>query len=382
MPFELTEEQRNIQQAAKEFAEGEFLPEVGLEHDLAQKFPLEIWKKGCQLGFIGIQFPETVGGQGYGSLENILVTEQFCRKDSGLGIALSLSDFATEVVLRFGDETQRKRFLTPICQAKALSAGAFTEPEHGYDPEEIVTTARRDGSYYILEGKKSFVINGLEADWFVVLCQTDSDAKPKSSGQSLLVVERGVDGLNIISSGEKMGMHMTSMADITFSKTRVALENLIGSEGAGFDQTMRFLEESRMEVAAQAVGIAQGTLERAIAYAKKRITFGRPIIEHQGLQWLLSEMATQVEAARTFLYQVGYRFDRGDSQVGPQTAMVKIFASDVAMRVSTDAVQVFGGVGYMEDLPLERMMRDAKATQIYPEPNEIQKMVVINYLKR
>ena len=233
MPFELTEEQRDIQRAAREFAEGEFLPEVALEHDLSQKFPKKIWKKGCQLGFIGIHFPETVGGQGCGLLENILVTEQFCRKDSGLGIALSLSDFATEVVLRFGDETQRKRFLTPITQAKTLSAGAFTEPEYGYDPEEIGTTARRDGSYYILDGKKSFVINGLEADWFVVLCQTDPSAKPKSNGQSLLVVERGANGLNIISSGEKMGMHMTSMADITFSKTRVPLENRIGPEGGG-----------------------------------------------------------------------------------------------------------------------------------------------------
>jgi acyl-CoA dehydrogenase len=382
MPFELTREQRDIQKAAREFAEGELLPEVALEHDLTQKFPRDIWKKACQLGFIGIHFPEEFGGQGCGVLENILVTEQFCRKDSGLGIALSLSDLGAEVLLRFGDESQKNRFLPPIPKAEALSACALTEPEHGCDLEFISTTAKRDGSYYILDGKKGFIINGPAADWLVVLCQTDSNAKPKSSGQSLLVVESGANGLKTVSSGEKMGMHMTGMGDIIFSKTRVPLESRIGSEGSGFDQTKRFLEENRMEVAALAVGIAGGALEKAIAYAKKRYTFGKPIIEHQGLQWMLAEMATRVEAARSFLYDVGYRFDRGEVQVGPQTAMVKMFASDVAMRVSTDAVQVFGGLGYTEDLPLERTMRDAKATQIYLETNQIEKMVIGDYLKR
>jgi alkylation response protein AidB-like acyl-CoA dehydrogenase len=382
MPFELTKEQRDIQKAAREFAEGELVQEVALEHDLAQKFPRSIWKKACHLGFIGIHFPEEFGGQGCGVLENILVTEQFCRKDSGLGIALSLSDFAAEVVLRFGDDGQKDRFLPSIPKAKALSAGAFTEPEHGCDPESLSTTAIREGSYYILDGKKSFVINGPVADWLVVLCQTDSSAKPKSSGQSLLVVEMGASGLKAVSSGEKMGMHMTYMGDIAFSRTRVPLENRIGPEGGGFDETKRFLEENRLEIAGQAVGIAGGALEKAIAYAKKRYTFGRPIIEHQGLQWMLAEMATEVEAARSFLYDVAYRFDCGEGQVGPQTAMVKIFASNVAMRVSTDAVQVFGGLGYMEDLPLERTMRDAKATQIYPETNQIEKMVISGHLKR
>ena len=382
MPFELTKEQRDIQKAAREFAEGELLPEVALEHDLAQKFPRDIWRKACQLGFIGIHFPEEVGGQGCGVLENIFVTEEFCRKDSGLGIALSFSDFAAEVVLRFGDENQRNRFLPSIPKAKALSAGALMEPEHGCDPASISTTAKKDGSYYILDGKKSFVINGPEADWLVVLCQTDSKAKPRSGDQSLFVVERGVEGLKVVPSGEKMGMHMTGMGDITFSKTRVPMENRIGFEGGGFDQTKMFLEENRMEVAAQAVGIAGGALGKAIAYAKKRYTFGRPIIEHQGLQWMLAEMATQVEAARSFLYDVGSRFDRGEGNIGPQTAMVKMFASDVAMRVSTDAVQVFGGLGYMEDLPLERTMRDSKATQIYLETNQIAKMVIGDYLKK
>lgn len=383
MPFELNEEQQDIQKAARVFADGEFTTEVGLDHDLAERFPWEIWKKGCHLGFIGIHFPETFGGQGYGTLENILVTEQFCRKDSSLGIAISLSDFASEVILRFGDERQKNRYLTPIAHGKALSAGAFIEPEHGCDVREIHTTATRDGSYYTLNGKKSFVINGLEAGWFVVLCQTRSGVKPSYKGQSLIIVDRETNGLEIFSSGEKMGIHMTSMAEVAFRGTRVPLENLIGTEEKGFYQTMKFFEESRIEVAAHAVGIGQGALEQAVAYAKKRFQFGKPIIENQGLQWMLAEMATQVEAARAFLYQVADRFDRGDDeQVEPQTAMVKIFASDVAMQVSTDAVQVLGGYGYMEDYPLERMMRDAKFTQIFLGTNQIQKMVVANSMRR
>lgn len=179
-----------------------------------------------------------------------------------------------------------------------------------------------------------------------------------------------------------MGIHMTSLAEVAFSNVRVPLENRIGSEGEGFLQQMKFFEENLMEVAAQAVGIGQGALEQAVVYAKKRVQFGKPIIENQGLHWMLAEMATQVNAAQAFLYQVAYRFDRADSRVGSQAAMAKMFASDVAMRVSTDAVQVLGGYGYMEDYPLERMMRDAKATQIYPETNEIQKTRVADYLKR
>jgi len=238
MPFELTEEQRDIQKAAMEFAEGEFLPEVALEHDLGQRFPKEIWKRGCRLGFIGIHFPESLGGQGYGLLENLLVTEQFCRKDSGLGIALSFSDFASEVVLRFGDETQKRQFLPSLIQGKSISSGAFSEHSHGYDLKELSTKAQKDGASYILDGRKSFVINGSEADWFVVLCRTDSNSNPDFQGESLLVVEKGADGLEIFPSGKKMGIHMTSFGELIFSGTRVPSKNLIGPEGNGFSQTI------------------------------------------------------------------------------------------------------------------------------------------------
>jgi acyl-CoA dehydrogenase len=372
--FELSEEQRAIEKASREFAEGEFLPEVALEHDLAQRFPREIWQKACRLGFIGIHFPETFGGQGYGLLENILVTEQFCRKDSGLGIALSFSDYASEIVLRFGDEAQKGRFLTPITKGIALSAGALTEAGNGCDFREVSMKARRDGDSYVLNGKKNFVINGLEADWFIVLCQTDG-------GPSLFLVEKGTEGMEIHSSGERMGIHMTSMGEVAFNRVRVPVENLIGTEGGGSYQTIRFFREVRFEVGAQAVGIGQGALEQAVIYAKRRVQFGRPIIENEGLQWMLVEMATQVEAARAFLYRVAYQFERGDDRGKAQSAMVKLFASDVAMRVCTDAVQVLGGYGYMEDYPLERMMRDVKATQIFPETNQIQKIVVADHLK-
>jgi len=382
MPFELNEEQRDIQKAAREFAEGEFLSEVALEHDLSQKFPKEIWKKGCQLGFIGIHFPETIGGQGYGVFENILVTEQFCRKDSGLGIALSFSDFASELVLRFGNEAQKRQFLTPITKGKAISSGAFPGPENGWDAKGPGPLAERDKIFYILNGKRNFFVNGLEADWFVVPCQTESDAKQSHGDHSLLVVERGAEGLKILSSGEKMGLHMTSLAEVAFSNVRVPIENRIGSEGEGFSKIMKFFEENQIEVAAQAVGIGQGALEQAVAYAKKRVQFGKPIIENQGLQWMLAEMAITTEAARAFLYTAAHGFDRGDDQAGLLASMVKVFSSDVAMRVSTDAVQILGGYGYMEDYPLERMMRDAKATQVYPGTNQIQRTAVANSLRK
>jgi alkylation response protein AidB-like acyl-CoA dehydrogenase len=382
MPFELSEEQQDIQKAAKEFAEGEFLLETALEHDLSQKFPKEIWKKGCQLGFIGIHFPETLGGQGYGVFENILVTEQFCRKDSGLGIALSFSDFGSEVVLRFGNDTQKRQFLIPITKGTAIPSSAFPESDNGWDLGEPGTVAKRDKDFYLLNGKKNFFVNGLEADWFVVLCQSGFKPKQSPGGGSLLIVERGTKGLEILSSGEKMGMHMTSLAEVTFSNVRIPLENRIGPDEEGLYQQTKFLEENQIEVAAQAVGIGQGALEQAVTYAKKRIQFAKPIIENQGLQWMLAEMVITTKAARAFLYTVAHRFDRGDDQAGLLASMVKVFASDVAMRVSTDAVQILGGYGYMEDYPLERMMRDAKSTQIYPQTNQIQRTTVANSLRK
>lgn len=378
MPFELSEEQQDIQKAAREFAEGEFLLEVALEHDLSQKFPKEIWKKGCQLGFIGIHFPEAFGGQGYGVLENLLITEQFCRKDSGLGIALSFSDFGSEAVLRFGNDTQKGQFLTPITKGAAIPSCAFPESENG----DLCSIAIKEKDSYLVNGKKNFFVNGLEADWFVVLCQTGFEAKQGHRDCSLLVVERGTKGLEILSSGEKMGIHMTSLAELIFSNVRIPIENRIGPEGEGFYQHMKFLEENQIEVAAQAVGIGQGAQEQAVAYAKKRIQFGRPIIENQGLQWMLADMTISTEAARAFLYAVAHRFDRKDEQVGTQVSMLKVFASDVAMKVSTDAVQILGGYGYMEDYPLERMMRDAKATQIYPWTNQLQRTAVANALRK
>jgi alkylation response protein AidB-like acyl-CoA dehydrogenase len=381
MPFELSEEQQDIQKAAKEFAEGEFLLEVALEHDLSQKFPREIWRKGCQLGFIGIHFPEPFGGQGYGVLENILITEQFCRKDSGLGIALSFSDYGSEVVLRYGNDAQKRQFLTPLTKGKAIPSSAFPESDNG-DTGDLCVVSKTDKDFYLLNGKKNFFVNGLEADWFVVLCQTGSDIKERHGGRSFLIIERGTKGMEILSSGEKMGIHMTSLAEASFSNVQVPLENRIGLEGEGFYQQMKFLEENQIEIAGQAVGIGQGALEQAVAYAKKRIQFGKPIIENQGLQWMLADMIIATEAARAFLYTVAHRFDQDDEQVEAQVSMLKVFASDVAMKVSTDAVQILGGYGYMEDYPLERMMRDAKATQIYPWTNQLQRTAVANTLRK
>lgn len=343
MNFELTKQQKDIQSAAREFAQGEFDKEVALEHELSHEFPFEIWRKACKLGLIGIHFPEEYGGQGYGVSENMLVAEQFCRTDSGLGTCLILANFGSEIILRGGSEEQKRRYLLPLTKGEAISAAAFTEPDRGSDISRLSTAALKEGGHYTINGVKTLISNGTIADYVIVLCQTDPDVIPSHRGQSLLIVERDREGFEAREIGEKMGIRMTSTAELSFNEVKVPEENLIGQENRGFYRTMEFFDESRILVAAQALGIAQGAFDRALNYAREREQFGRKIAQFQVTQHKLADMATKIETARLLSYKAAWNFDQG--RIDPKlTSMAKIHAPRVAVEVCQEAIQIFGGM--------------------------------------
>jgi len=379
MDFELTDEQKDIQRAAKEFAQGEFDRELALELERDHAFPRSIWKKACQLGFVGLHFPEAYGGQGLGILENALVVEEFCRQDSGIGIALSLADFSSEVILRFGNEAQKQEYLPPLTRGEAISAGAYTEPDHGSDITRLSTIALRKGGEFVINGTKTFITNGTLADHFVVLCQTNPDAVPSYRGMCTILVERGTPGFEATELGDKMGIRMTSTAELSFSDVRVPLENLIGQENRGFYQVMEFFDESRIEIAAQALGIAHGAFERALAYAKERRQFGQRIADFQVTQHKLADMCTKLETARLLTYKAAWNFDLG--RIDPLlTSMAKMHAARVSVEIADEAIQIFGGYGYITEYEVERFYRDAKIMEIYEGTREIQKNTIASSL--
>jgi alkylation response protein AidB-like acyl-CoA dehydrogenase len=379
MEFGLSNEQEAILKAAEEFAQGEFAKDVALEHERAHTFPYDIWKKACELGFIGIHYPEKYGGQEYGVLENALVTEAFCRQDSGLGIALSHADSGAEVILRYGSEEQKEKYLTRITEGEAISSGAFTEPDHGSDIRMVDTTAVRDGNEFIINGSKMFITNGPIADFMVVLCQTSPAAQPTYRGQSILIVEKGTAGFTASDIGEKMGTRMTPTGELSFNDVRVPVSNLVGQEGKGFYQTMRFFEEIRIEIAAQAVGIAQGAFDRALAYAGQRKQFGKKLGEFQSIRHKLAELITKIETARLIVYKAAWSIDQ--EVIDPKlTSMAKVFAARVAVEVADEVIQLHGGYGYMLEYEVERFYRDARILEIYGGTREIQKNVIAREL--
>ena len=379
MNFELSEEQRDIQRAAREFAQGEFDRDLALELEREHAFPKAIWKKACELGFMGIHFPEEYGGQGLGVLENALVVEAFCRQDSGIGVALTLADFSSEVILRYGSEKQKQKYLPPIVRGEAISAGGYTEPDHGSDITQMSTTAIKGDRGFVINGAKTFITNGTLADHFVVLCQSDPHADSPYRGMSMILVEKGAAGFEATELGDKMGIRMTSTAELSFSDVHVPLDNLIGEENRGFYQTLNFFDESRIEIAAQALGIGQGAFDRALTYAKERQQFGRRIADFQVTQHKLADMATMLETARLLTYKAGWNYDQG--RIDPQlTSMAKMHAGRVSVTVADEAIQIFGGYGYITEYEVERFYRDAKIMEIYEGTREIQKNTIAGTL--
>jgi alkylation response protein AidB-like acyl-CoA dehydrogenase len=379
MDFELTQEQKDIQKTVREFVQEEFDKEKILEWDQTHAFPKDLWKKACKLGLIGIHFPQEYGGRGTGIFENILIVEEFCRGDSGVGVALSLVDFSSEVILRFGTTEQMKKYLIPICSGESISAGAYTEPDHGSDITLMFTTASRQGDSFVINGGKIFTTNGTIADFFIVLCQTDPSAKPSYRGQSTFIVPRETEGLTITELGGKMGIRMTSTTQLSFNSVKVSLFHLLGQEGKGFYQVLEFFDESRVEIAAQALGIAQGAFDRALDYAKQRGQFGKKLVDFQITQHKLADMATKIETARLLTYKAAWNFDK--KRIDPKlTSMAKMFAGKTAVEVTDEAVQILGGYGYLSDYEVERFYRDAKITEIYEGTKEIQKNTIASAL--
>lgn len=379
MDFKLSDEQEAIKKAARDFAKGEFKKELALECEKNHRFPEDVWKKAAGLGFIGVHFPERFGGQDYGVLENALLVEEFCRQDSGIGICMSIVDFAAEILLRFGSNEQKEKYLKPVAEGKMISSGAFTEPDHGSDITQMNTKAEKKGNEYIINGVKTFITNGTMADYTIVLCQTDPKASPTYRGLSLIIVEKGTPGFTASDVGEKMGIKMTSTAELTFDNVRVPASNLAGEENRGFYHALHFFDESRIEIAAQALGIAQGAFDRALAYCRERKQFGKKIVEFQVTQHKLADMATMIEAARLLVYKSAWNFDRGN--IDPKlTSMAKLYAARVAVQAAEEAVQLMGGYGYMLEYEVERFYRDARITEIYEGTKEIQKNTIAKSL--
>jgi alkylation response protein AidB-like acyl-CoA dehydrogenase len=379
MNFELTERQKQFQNAARTFVRSVYDKEKIRAWDQTHTFPTEVWKKACQSGLMGVHFPEEYGGQGTGITENILIVEELCRGDSGVGAALSLADFSSEVVLRFGTPEQKKRYLLPVAKGEFISGGAYTEPDHGSDITLMFTTASRQGDSYVINGSKIFTTNGMIADFFIVLCQTHPEAKPPYRGQSTILVERGTPGFVTTELGGKMGIRMTSTGQLSFNEVRVPVTHLIGEESRGFYQVLEFFDESRIEIGAQALGMAQGALDRALEHARQRRQFGKTPAGFQITQHKLADMATQVETARLLTYKAAWNYDQG--RIDPMlTSMAKMHAGRTAVEITDEAVQIFGEYGCLPEYEVERFYRDAKITEIYEGTKEIQKNTIASSL--
>ncbi|RJS71802.1 MAG: acyl-CoA dehydrogenase [Candidatus Syntrophoarchaeum sp. WYZ-LMO15] len=378
MDFELTEEQKDIAKAAREFAEGEFDKDYAMECDQKHKFPRELVRKAGELGFIGVHYPEEYGGAGLGALENALIVEEMCRVDSTLGLCIALPDFACEIIKWFGTEEQKKKYLPKVCSGEWISAGIFTEPDHGSDITELSTTAVKDGDEWVINGTKTFITNGEIADFGVILVQTNPDAKPKYRGMSTIIVEK--DCWEAADVGSKMGIRATSTAELSFDNARVPLENLVGEENRGFYQVLEFFDESRIEIAAQALGTAEAAFDRTMEYIKQRELHGKKLAEFQITRHKIADMATKIEAAKLLTYKAAWNFDNGRRIDPVLTSMAKWFAARTAVEVADEAIQLHGGYGYITEYEVERIYRDAKITEIYEGTREVQKNTIASGL--
>jgi butyryl-CoA dehydrogenase len=373
MDYFLTEDQKMIKDLARQIAEEHVLP-VRAELDETGKFPWEIMKILAQSDMFRVFIPEEYGGLGTGALELCLVVEELSRICLGVSTTYAANALGTYPLLLFGTEEQKKKYLPDIADGKRLVAFALTEPNAGSDAGGIQTTAVKDGDYYILNGRKQWITNGGEAEIYTVIALTD---KAKGArGASAFIVEKGTPGFSFGKKENKMGIRASATRELIFEDCKVPKENLLGREGMGFIVAMKTLDQSRVGVGAQGLGVAQGAFEEAAKFAKQRIQFGQPVISFQAVQHMLADMAIQIEAARALVYSVARYIDSGAKDITKASAMAKTFATDVAMKVTVDAVQVMGGSGYMKDYPVEKMMRDAKILQIYEGTNQIQRNVI------
>ncbi|HDH04840.1 MAG TPA: acyl-CoA dehydrogenase [Nitrospirae bacterium] len=373
MDYFLNEEQLMIRDLARQIAEEKVMP-VRAELDEKEEFPREIMSALAQSDFFGIYIPEEYGGFGKGSFELILAIEELSRACLGVSTTFAANALGTYPILLYGSGEQKKKYLPDIASGKKLVAFALTEASAGSDAAGVQTTAKLEGSEYVLNGTKQWITNGGEADIYTVIAMTDKGKGAR--GASAFIVEKGTPGFSFGKKENKMGIRASSTRELLFEDCRIPKENIISKQGMGFIVAMKTLDSSRTGVGAQGVGVAQGAFETAVDYAKERQQFGQPVISIQAVQHMLADMATQIEAARALVYAVARFIDSGARDVSKNSAIAKLFATDVAMKVTVDAVQVMGGAGYMREYPVEKMMRDAKILQIYEGTNQIQRNVI------
>ena len=377
MNIRLTEEQQMIQAAAREFAEKDVKP-VAAELDREGRFPHETVRRMGELGLMGIAVPESYGGSGADAVSYAVALEEVAKACASHAVIMSVNNsLYCEPVLKFGTEEQKRKFLVPFASGKKIGCFALTEPQAGSDATNQNTLAVRDGAGYILNGTKIFVTSGRAAAVALVFCQTDREKGHR--GISAFLVEKGTPGFLVPKVEDKLGLRASDTAELLFEGCRVPAENRLGEEGMGFKIAMSSLDGGRVGIAAQALGIAAGAYELSLAYAKERKSFGVPIAHHQMVQWMLVDMATAIEAARLLTWRAAALKDAG-KPFGAEASMAKLFASEMAMKVTTDAIQVHGGYGYIKEYQVERYFRDAKITQIYEGTSQIQRLVIARHL--
>jgi alkylation response protein AidB-like acyl-CoA dehydrogenase len=379
MNYFLTDDQKMIRDLAAQIAREKIAP-IAAELDESGEFPWEIVKTLAKSDLFRVFIPSEYEGLGGGIFEMCIVVEELSRACSGIALAYAASGLGTIPIILYGSDEQKKKYLPRLAAGEILAAFGLTEANAGSDAAGIKTTAKPDGDSYLINGTKQWITNGGEAAIYTVVALTDPTRGPR--GSSTILVDKDHPGFTFGKKENKMGIRASATRELVFQDCRVPKTNILGKEGMGFLVAMKTLDQSRPGVASQAVGIAQGALDKAIEYSRERHQFGKPISSFQGLQFMLADMATQVEAARALTYAAARAIDAGEKDVSKVSAMAKVFASDTAMRVTTDAVQIFGGYGYMKEYPVEKMMRDAKITQIYEGTNQIQREVIaLNLIK-
>ena len=374
MDYGLTEEQIEIRNLVRDFANERIRP-VRAELDEKEEFPRALLNELAEMDLMGLYIPEEYGGFGSeSSLNFVLAIEELSRVCIGVSVSYAASALGADPILIGGSDEQKKKYLPPLASGEKLGAFGLTEANAGSDVGGIQTTAVRKGDKYILNGTKQWITNGGEADIYTIMAVTNR--KRGARGVSSFIVEKGMPGFSFGNKEKKLGIRTSATRELVFQDCEVPAENLIAREGMGFILTMKTFDVSRPGIAAQGVGLAQGALDEAVSYARQRVQFGRPIIANQGMQWMLADMATKVEASRALVYAVCRTVDAGVKDISKLSAMCKMYASDVAMEVTTEALQVLGGYGYMREYPMEKMMRDAKILQIYEGTNQIQRDVI------
>ncbi len=377
MHYHLTSEQQKMVEKTRQIALEKILP-IRAQYDIEGGFPWEVVEALADAGLFKAFIPEKNGGivsDGYGITNMCLVTEELSRVCGGIALAFAGTGLGSFPILLFGNEEQKQKFLSPIARGEKLAAFGLTEPDAGSDAGSIKTTARKEGDYYYLNGNKIFITNGGEADIYTVLALTAPEKGAR--GASMFIVEKGTPGFDFGREENKMGIRGSVTRELIFNDAKIPAENLLGKEGYGFIIAMRTFDTSRPGVAAQALGIAQGAFDEIMKYAYSEKHAGTHLLASQGIQWMMTDMSASISAARALVYQVAELIDEGKAkEVAHLSAMAKMFASDVAIKVSSEAVQILGGIAYTHDIPLEKMMRDAKITQIYEGTNQIQRDII------